>query len=125
MVRKSCAYKKVHQSEELAPEECDKKGIQTTFFDLDFGVLRRMGLRLNATGTLAKATACSIGLNAKDAQASIYSHLARRLVFFGGIRPSPVENGTEQESFARHYFAQASFTEGPRARPQRQAQKLS
>lgn len=72
MVRKSCAYKKVHKSEELAPEECDKKGIQTAFFGLDFGVLRR---RLNASGTLAKATACSIGLNAKDAQASIYSNL--------------------------------------------------
>ena len=42
MVRKSCAYKKVHKSEELAPEECDKKGIQTAFFGLDFGVLHRL-----------------------------------------------------------------------------------
>ena len=49
------------------------------------------------------------------------------LVFFGGIRPSPVENGTEQESSARHYFAQASFTPlrvRRSALPQRQAQKL-
>ena len=45
MVRKSCAYKKVHKLEELAPEECDKKGIQTAFFGLDFGVLHRL-LRL-------------------------------------------------------------------------------
>ena len=41
MVRKSCTSKKVHKLEELAPEECYKKGIQTAFFGLDFGVLRR------------------------------------------------------------------------------------
>ena len=54
MVRKSCTSKKVHKSEELAPEECNKKGIQTAFFGLDFGVLHCPPYRMRAL----KATAC-------------------------------------------------------------------
>ena len=125
MVRKSCAYKKVHKSEELAPEECDKKGIQTAFFGLDFGVLRRLGLGLSASPKAKEGDGVLDRLERqRRASLNIFQF---GLVFFGGIRPSPVENGTEQESSARHYFAQASFTpsrDHGSALPQRQAQKL-